>query len=48
MTDQELNGKKFNTLRNYVFSQFSAMRSYQVICTQGEAGLREKVKQIIG
>lgn len=47
MTDQELNGKKFNTLRNYVFSQFSAMRSYQVICTQGEAGLRAKVKQII-
>jgi len=47
MTDQELSGKKFNYLRNYVFSQFSAMRSYQVLATQGEAGLRAKIKEII-
>ncbi|MCC5468279.1 twin-arginine translocation signal domain-containing protein [Pelosinus baikalensis] len=48
MNDQELNGKKFNALRNYVFSQFSAMRSYQVLATQGEAGLRAKVREMIG
>jgi hypothetical protein len=48
MNDQELNGKRFNALRNYVFSQFSAMRSYQVLATQGEAGLRAKVREMIG
>jgi len=48
MNDQELNGKNFNALRNYVFSQFSAMRSYQVLVTQGEAGLRGKVREMIG
>jgi hypothetical protein len=48
MNDQELNGKRFNALRNYVFSQFSAMRSYQVLVTQGDAGLRAKVREMIG
>jgi hypothetical protein len=48
MSDQELNGKNFNVLRNYVFSQFSALRSYQVLVTQGEGGLRAKVREMIG
>ncbi len=48
MSDQELNGKEFNALRNYVFSQFSALRSYQVLVTQGEDGLRAKVREMIG
>jgi len=47
MSDQELNGKKFNYFRNYVFSQFSAMRSYQVLVNQGEAGLKAKIRQMI-
>ncbi|HEY3425829.1 MAG TPA: twin-arginine translocation signal domain-containing protein [Negativicutes bacterium] len=48
IVDQELNGKKFNILRNYVFSKFSIMRSYQVLVTQGEVGLAAKVKEIVG
>jgi hypothetical protein len=48
MNDQELNGKQFNNFRNYVFSQFSAMGSYQLLATQGEAELRTKVREIIG
>jgi len=47
MTDQELEGKNFNHFRNYVFSQFSALRSYQVLVMQGEAGLKTKVMEII-
>lgn len=48
MTEQELTGKSFNQLRNYVFSQISAMAAYQLLVTQGEAALHAKITEIIG
>lgn len=48
MTTQELTGKSFNQLRNYVFSQISAMAAYQLLATQGEAALHKKIKEMIG
>lgn len=47
MTAQELTGKNFNQLRNYVFSQFSVMAAYQLLATQGEVALHKKIKEII-
>jgi hypothetical protein len=47
MTREELEGKKFNALRNYAFSQVSIMRLYQIYNDKGEAELARVVKEIV-
>lgn len=47
MSEQDLKGKKFNSLRNYVFSQATAMTLYHLYCTKGKAGLTTAVTEMV-
>ncbi len=47
MTEQDLKGKKFNSLRNYVFSQATAMALYQLYCNKGKEGLAATVTEMV-
>jgi len=43
----DLTSKKFNAFRNYVFSQVSIMKLYQIFCTKGKTGVKKEIKQLI-
>ncbi|MDR3565656.1 MAG: twin-arginine translocation signal domain-containing protein [Negativicutes bacterium] len=47
MTEADLNNKKFNSFRNYVFSQVSIKRLHQIWSTGGEQALLEAVKSAV-
>jgi hypothetical protein len=47
MSDDDLRGKKFNSFRNYAFSQATAMTLYHQYSTHGKAGLAEKLTAMI-
>mgnify|MGYP005844974667 CR=1 FL=1 len=47
MTEQDLKGRKFNSLRNYVFSQATAIALYHLYCTKGKAGLTAAVTEVV-
>ena len=47
MTDADLKGKKFNAFRNYLFSQASIMKLYQMLNEEGEAGLTKTIKTMV-
>ena len=47
MTDEDINGKPFNTLRNYLYSQMSDMQLYQLWVEKGEKALGAMVATIV-
>jgi len=47
LREEDLTGKKFNALRNYLFSQMTIMRLYHLYALQGIEGLSKIVTQII-
>ncbi|MFW5487399.1 MAG: metal-dependent phosphohydrolase [Desulfovibrio sp.] len=47
LSPKDSKGKKFNQLRNYVFSQASIMDLYHTYSTQGMSGLSKAVKSIV-
>ena len=47
MSDKDLAGKPFFTLRDYLFSQRSDMALFQIWCDQGEDALEAEVKKIV-
>ncbi len=47
MGGDDLTGKQFNTFRNYVFSQYSAMYLYQHYRTGGAAALEEQLTRLV-
>jgi hypothetical protein len=47
LKDAELEGRKFNQLRNYVFSQASIMSLYQLYTSQGMEALTRTVRSIV-
>lgn len=47
MSDADLQGKPFNTLRNYLYSQYSDMRLYQIWVEQGEKALVKTITNIV-
>lgn len=47
LTEQDLQGKKFNAFRNYVFSQATIMALYQLYSTKGKEALTETVTSIV-
>ena len=47
MSDADLQGKPFNSFRNYLFSQASVKRLHQIWVEKGEGALVETVKGII-
>lgn len=47
MSQKDLQGKKFNAFRNYVFSQSTAMALYHVYSTKGKAGLTQALTTIV-
>ena len=47
MNEADLKGKKFNAFRNYVFSQATIMKLYQVYCTGGEEAVAAAVNGIV-
>ena len=47
MAQADLNGKKFNQFRNYVFSQASIMNLYEIYSTRGEDALTYTVMSIV-
>ncbi len=47
MSDDELHGKKFNSLCNYAFSQTTAMNLYHLYSSKGKAGLADKLTTLI-
>ncbi len=47
MSAEDLAGKKFNALRNYAFSQATAMTLYQHYSMEGKQGLSEKLTAMI-
>ncbi len=47
LSPSDAKGRKFNQLRNYVFSQASIMMLYNVYSTQGLSGLTKTVKSIV-
>lgn len=47
LTEADLKGRKFNQLRNYVFSQATIMNLYQLYATQGKDALTRTVLDIV-
>lgn len=47
MTQAELNSGKFNTLRNYTFSQATMLGLYHKYISEGEAGFRSAVNELV-
>jgi hypothetical protein len=47
MTEADLRGKRFNAFRNYVFSQASIMKLYQILNTHGEKGLAKVTNEMV-
>lgn len=47
MSEDDLKGKRFNAFRNYVFSQATIMKLYQVYSVEGKQGLTNAVTQIV-
>ncbi len=47
MSGEDLKGRKFNSFRNYVFSQATAMGLYKVYSTGGKDALAQTVAQIV-
>lgn len=47
LSDTDLAGKKFNAIRNYVFSQATIEHLYYILNTQGEDALTAAVKNMI-
>jgi hypothetical protein len=47
MAQADLNGKKFNQFRNYVFSQASIMNLYETYSTRGKNALTYTVLSIV-
>ncbi len=47
LSEDELKGKKFNALRNYVFSQAAVMNLYEIYAAKGEDELTKTVLAIV-
>ena len=47
MNDEDLNGKKFNYFRNYVFSRVSAEYLHEIMVKKGREGLIKFVKSLV-
>lgn len=47
MTKEELNLSKFNTFRNYIFSQATMIGLYHRYISEGEAGFRSAVNELV-
>lgn len=47
LNENDLKGKKFNALRNYLYSQGSAMDFYEIYSTSGKDGLKKTVLEIV-
>jgi len=47
MSEADLKGRRFNQLRNYVFSQASIMALYHVLSTRGSDALSHTVRSIV-
>lgn len=47
MTDSDLQSKKFNTFRNYVFSQATLEQLYLIWSMEGETALLETIKNMV-
>lgn len=47
MSEPDLKGRRFNQLRNYVFSQASIMALYHVLSTRGSDALSHTVRSIV-
>jgi hypothetical protein len=47
MAENDLNGKRFNQFRNYVFSQASIMYLYETFSRKGETALEKEVMSIV-
>jgi hypothetical protein len=47
LKESDLKGRKFNALRNYIFSQATIMALYDIYSTSGKEGLKKTVFEIV-
>lgn len=47
MKGNDLDGKPFNQLKNYVWSQISQITLYEILVREGQEGVRETVKRLV-
>lgn len=47
LSEKDCEGKPFNSLRNYVYSRYSAMRLEQVLATEGKDGVRTVMTTLV-
>ena len=47
MSDSDINGKPFNSLRNYLFSQITVKHLQSIYINGGEAALNEKIREVV-